>query len=350
MFFPRELITWYQLHKRDLPWRHTRDPYTIWLSEIILQQTRVEQGLPYFNRFIDRFPTIADFAAATEDEILRYWQGLGYYSRARNMHQTAQMVMERFGGTFPSSYGELISLKGIGSYTAAAIASFSAHEPYAVVDGNVYRVLSRYFGIDEPINTGKGRQLFAELATKMLYRDDPSTYNQAIMEFGALQCRPQNPACGDCPLGISCAARQAGHTARLPVKLKTSRVRDRFFDYFILSDNNRIWMNKRGPGDIWENLYEFPLIETAAQLPLSELLEMPDVKKLFGDTAEVLSVSRTYKHLLSHQKLHARFITLSGYTLSSHKKTGWNSFFTKELDTLAKPKLIYAFLQDRKLI
>ncbi len=350
MFFPRELILWYHLHKRDLPWRHTRDPYTIWLSEIILQQTRVEQGLPYFNRFINSFPTIADFAAATEDEILRYWQGLGYYSRARNMHRTARIVMESHDGIFPSTYADLISLKGIGSYTAAAIASFSAGEPYAVIDGNVYRVLSRYFGIDEPINTGKGRKLFAGLAADLLYRDDPSTYNQAVMEFGALQCRPQNPVCGDCPLHISCAARLTGRVARLPVKLKTNRIRDRFFDYFVLPDNDRIWMNKRGPGDIWENLYEFPLIETASQLPLNELLAIPEVKDLFGDTIEVLSVSRTYKHVLSHQKLYARFITLSGYTPAPHKNSGWNSFFTKELDTLAKPKLIYAFLQDRKLI
>ena len=221
MNFAEEIIEWYQLHKRDLPWRNTNDPYIIWLSEIIMQQTRVEQGMPYFNRFAEKYPTVKQFANAKEEEILKLWQGLGYYSRGRNMHHTAKIVMEEHAGYFPSSYDSLIKLKGIGEYTAAAISSFSSNEAKAVVDGNVFRLLSRYFGIDTPINSGKGKKLFTELANELLDKSQAGEFNQAIMEFGSLQCKPKNPDCLACPLQVGCEAKKSNRIQELPIKIKS---------------------------------------------------------------------------------------------------------------------------------
>mgnify|MGYP000147066310 CR=1 FL=1 len=281
MTFANELIAWYQEHKRDLPWRHSTNPYVLWLSEIILQQTRVDQGLPYFHRFLTHYPTIADFAAASEGEILNDWQGLGYYSRARNMHHTAKMVMEQFDGRFPSSYDDLVRLKGVGDYTAAAISSFSSNEARAVLDGNVFRVLARYFGIDTPINSSKGKKQFSELAQELLPPKLAGVYNQAIMEFGALQCKPKSPLCETCPLRTGCTAFSTNQIQNLPVKLKQKPARKRFFNYVVLLHGDSIAMQQRGAGDIWQGLYEFPLLESANALSPGELVCTDDFKQKF---------------------------------------------------------------------
>ncbi|WP_134089671.1 A/G-specific adenine glycosylase [Olivibacter sp. XZL3] len=349
MLFAQEIVQWYHKHKRDLPWRSTTDPYIIWLSEIILQQTRVEQGLPYFHRFVATYPTVQDFANAEEDEILRLWQGLGYYSRARNMHKAAKTVIREHNGTFPKDYNSLLKLPGVGEYTAAAIASFSANEPQAVLDGNVFRVLARYFGIDEPINTNKGKKIFSGVATDMLDEKNASIYNQAVMEFGALQCKPQSPNCDICPLNTSCYARLENKVNFLPVKIKGKASKDRHFYYFILKDKDRIAMQRRGPKDIWENMYEFPLIEYPEALDLSQLKETSVFQQFFPVDSELEIISRPKKHVLSHQNIYATFIAVKNFIQSGEKKRDWNYVFIKDLDTLAKPKLIFTFLRDHNI-
>ena len=339
------ILTWFEQNKRDLPWRNTRDPYIIWLSEIILQQTRVEQGMPYFYRFLKNYPTVADFAAATEDEILKLWQGLGYYSRGRNMHHTAQIIVKEYGGHFPTSYEILLKLKGIGEYTAAAIASFSADEPKAVVDGNVFRWLSRYFGIDTPINSTRGKIIFTEVANKILDQAQPGTYNQAMMEFGSLQCKPQNPDCKSCPLQVDCYANRLGMTALFPVKLKTKKVRERYFNFILAQKEDSILMNKRGQNDIWRNLYELPLFETAEPIIAEELIQTDSFKQFFGEDVRICSVSDTIKHLLSHQKIFAQFIEIENFSEQYHNKLNWFYVSDDDLIKLAQPKLIFEFLQ-----
>ncbi|MGK9127479.1 A/G-specific adenine glycosylase [Olivibacter sp. SA151] len=346
MLFSQEIIQWYHQNKRDLPWRNTTDPYTIWLSEIILQQTRVEQGLPYFNRFVAAYPTVRDFAEAAEGEILRLWQGLGYYSRARNMHKAAQTIMQQYDGIFPKEYNSLIKLPGIGEYTAAAIASFSSNEPKAVLDGNVFRVLARYLGISEAINTGKGKKLFSKIAEEMLDKANASVYNQAIMEFGALQCKPQSPNCAVCPISIGCYALRENKVNFLPVKVKGKASRDRYFYYFIVRDQDKIAMQKRGSKDIWENMYEFPLIEYPIAIDLVQLKETSIFRQLFGSDCELEVISTPKKHVLSHQNIYASFIEIKNFNHLKTKKKVWNYVFIKDLDTLAKPKLIFTFLRD----
>ncbi|HWK55998.1 MAG TPA: A/G-specific adenine glycosylase [Parapedobacter sp.] len=345
MAFSNDIIAWYNRHKRDLPWRHTTDPYVIWLSEIILQQTRVEQGRPYFDRFLSHYPDVALFAAAPEGEILMHWQGLGYYSRARNMHNAAKTVVAEYAGIFPNRYDDLIKLKGVGEYTAAAIASFSADEARAVVDGNVFRVLARYFGIDEPINSTGGKRTFLQLAQELLEGTRPSLYNQAIMEFGALQCKPKNPDCGNCVLRLDCRALQEGRVNQLPVKLKGKASRNRYFNYFVVADGDRILMNKRGQGDIWESLYELPLIETPRHMDLHELAAYEAVVAHFGSDPDLRLLGSPVKHVLSHQNLFAQFIAVEPPVGFNSKKMGWDYVFIKDLGTLAKPKLIYSFLK-----
>jgi len=260
MTFQNELINWYQSNKRDLPWRHTKDAYTIWLSEIILQQTRVEQGLPYYNKFLENFPTVRDFASATEAKVLKLWQGLGYYSRGRNMHATAQIVVNNFNGIFPNLHDDLLKLKGIGEYTAAAISSFSSGEARAVVDGNVFRVLARYFGIDIAINSPAGKKAFFALANELLYLEDPALYNQAIMEFGAIQCKPKSPNCTVCPLNQTCYALKNNLVKELPNKIKKAAQKHRYLDYFICQADDKILVRERQAGDVWQHLYDFPSI------------------------------------------------------------------------------------------
>ncbi|GGC23035.1 A/G-specific adenine glycosylase [Parapedobacter defluvii] len=346
MAFSTEIIAWYNKHKRDLPWRHTTDPYVIWLSEVILQQTRVAQGLPYFHRFLSRYPNVEAFAAAPEEEILLHWQGLGYYSRARNMHHAAKAVVAAYGGAFPNRYDDLVKLKGIGAYTAAAIASFSANEARAVLDGNVFRVLARYFGIDEPINSTSGKKLFSALADELLDQTHPGLYNQAVMEFGAIQCKPSGPNCEECVLRLDCRALAEKRVNQLPVKIKGKASRNRYFNYFIVRDGDRILINKREKGDIWENLYELPLIETSHQVDVSELAAMPEVVDAFGGNARLQLVAGPVKHILSHQNLFAQFIVVDLPEPFKDKKMKWNYVFIKDLGTLAKPKLIFSFLKD----
>lgn len=345
MNFTQEVVSWYRLNKRDLPWRETRDPYIIWLSEIIMQQTRVEQGMPYFMRFAENYPTVADFAMATEDEILKHWQGLGYYSRGRNMHHTAQMVMENHAGYFPSSYDELLKLKGVGEYTAAAISSFSANEAKAVVDGNVFRLLSRYFGIDTPINSTAGKKEFSTLANQVLDKADPGTYNQAVMEFGSLQCKPVKPDCSICPLQPGCVAYQSNRVDILPVKLKSKPVRERYFNFIVAMQDQRVLICKRGPKDIWQNLYQLPLFETELPVVPASLIREPDFTRVFGENVKIKTVSQPIRHLLSHQRLTAQFIEITGYQDQEIAENGLFYADSTDLSTLAQPKLIFEFLE-----
>lgn len=297
MVLREALQNWYKKHQRDLPWRHTKDPYTIWLSEIILQQTRVDQGLPYFQKFIDRYPKVSDLAAASQQEVLNLWQGLGYYSRGRNLHNTAQVITQKYNAVFPKTYTELIGLKGVGGYTAAAIASFAYNLPHAVVDGNVFRVLARYYGVELPINTSKGATFFNELANELLDKNAPGLHNQAIMEFGALQCKPVSPNCFNCPVINTCVAFKENKVAQLPVKIKKKKVSQRFFVYHLIKNKRQqLAFYQRGPNDIWEGLFEFPLKEFKSAEELALYLSQ---KKLVGTKQ---------KHLLTHQKIEAYFI------------------------------------------
>jgi A/G-specific adenine glycosylase len=342
MNFADELVKWYQNNKRDLPWRNTTNPYLIWLSEIILQQTRVEQGLPYYVRFMEKYPDVTSFAAAPEDDILKLWQGLGYYSRGRNMLKTAQYIQEHYNGKFPQSYDDLIKLKGIGEYTAAAISSFSANEAKAVVDGNVYRVLARYFGIDDAINSTIGKKKFQAVADELLNKQHPALHNQAMMEFGAIVCKPKNPACGVCPVRTGCFAFINNATTTLPVKLKTVKIRERFLNYFLITDGETILMNKRGEDDIWANMYDLPLIETSSALAIEELMSLPETIEYFGVNPTIIDIVSPKKHVLTHQHLYVRFIKLSQPAVKLNQK--WIFIEMKNLKKLALPKVIFIFL------
>jgi A/G-specific adenine glycosylase len=310
MKFPNLLTQWYLHNKRDLPWRNTVNPYFIWLSEIMLQQTRVAQGLPYFLRFTEAFPTVFDLAKASEEEVLKLWQGLGYYSRARNLHKTAQQVAFEFDGEFPKSYAELLKLKGIGEYTAAAIASFSYNENVPVVDGNVYRVLARYFDVETDIASSGAKKEFTQLAAELLPKGQANVFNQAIMEFGALQCTPKNPDCANCIFNDSCAALQKKKVAMLPVKSKRVKVKTRHFNYLVFSDEMKnTLIEKRTQKGIWHNLYEFPLLETETELTENELLKLLQNQQFVSNA--LLDIhwynSETTVHKLTHQHLNINF-------------------------------------------
>lgn len=305
--FGYQLIKWYNQNKRELPWRNTNQPYNVWLSEVILQQTRVVQGLPYYERFVEKFPSVFDLANADEEQVMKLWQGLGYYSRAKNLHQTAKKVAYELGGVFPTSYEGLLKLKGIGDYTASAIASICYSAPYAVIDGNVYRVLSRVFGIEIPINSTEGINFFRKKANELLCKTDSGTYNQAIMEFGAIQCKPQLPDCQQCIFVNNCVAYATGKVDVLPIKLAKTKIKVRYFDYLVVIDNQGFTLlNKRTEKDIWQGLYEFPLIENKVQLSENEIIT--EVKKRFSAAVEVyLFNENAVVHKLSHQHLHTRF-------------------------------------------
>jgi A/G-specific adenine glycosylase len=304
----------------------------------------VEQGMPYFYRFLDKYPDVNSFAAAAEDEILKLWQGLGYYSRGRNMLKTARMVRELHGGVFPTAYTELLKLKGIGEYTAAAISSFSADEPRAVIDGNVYRVLARYFGIEEPINSPKGQKIFRRLADELLNHDHPGMHNQAMMELGAIVCKPKSPLCSVCPVSTGCAARLNGTISKLPVKLNTVKIRERFFNYFLVTDGNGVLMNKRDDSDIWANMYDLPLIETPGMTETGHLLALPQVKEYFGDDIKIEGTPATKKHILTHQRLFVRMIKLGSNSVKL--KDGWFYVPVEEVKNLAIPRVVFLFLKD----
>jgi len=344
MNFNDELLQWYERNKRDLPWRNTTDAYVIWLSEIILQQTRVEQGMPYFYRFLENYPDVESFAAADEADILKLWQGLGYYSRGRNMLKTARMVRDQYYGVFPQSYDRLIKLQGIGEYTAAAIASFSANEARAVVDGNVYRVLARYFGIIEPINSPKGKKLFQALADELLNKQSPGQHNQAMMEFGAMLCKPKTPACAICPVKEGCYAFLNDKVGSLPVKLNKLKIRERYFNYFLVEDGDTVLMNKRDEKDIWANMYDLPLFETESLLPVSDLLASAEVQQYFGSDIKIEEISDVKKHILTHQRLFVRFIKV--LTKPVKLKPAWQYVSVENLEKLALPKVIFIFLKN----
>ena len=344
MNFQQEIINWYLVNKRELPWRNTSDPYIIWLSEIILQQTRVEQGLPYFNKFLDNFPTIQDFASATVGQVLKLWEGLGYYSRGRNMLHTAKAVVALHGGTFPSSYVVLIKLKGIGDYTAAAISSFAAKELRAVVDGNVFRVLSRFFGIDLPINSTAGKKAFGELAFKLIQGQDSSIYNQAIMEFGALQCKPKQPLCETCPLRPECFAYQHQQTQVLPIKLKANQKKVRFFNYFLVEKDDQLLIKQRQAGDVWQQLYDFPLIELPGELADHADTFSLKVRELFAEEV-VLSPIAQVKHVLTHQIIYVQFFALNNNITNFNTTAMFKWVSRAELKELPMPNVIKEFVK-----
>jgi A/G-specific adenine glycosylase len=340
--FSKKIIQWYEENKRRLPWRETTDPYKIWLSEIILQQTRVAQGLPYYERFVKTFPNVFSLANAPQQEVLRLWQGLGYYSRARNLHLCAKSVVEDFGGKFPSSFRELTKLKGVGPYTAAAIASIAFKEAIAVVDGNVFRVLSRIFGIDKDIASNEGKTFFFEKANELIPENQPDLFNQAVMEFGALHCLPQNPLCNTCVFAKACVANLHDLQSVLPIKSKKLKVRTRYFYYFVLRWGNKIVMKQRKGKDIWQGLYDFYLIETKRKYKAQELIK----KDPLLTQATFVKENKIITHILSHQRLK---ITFTEVEISSSQKfkdmikdkdCGLRAFSKREIVALPKPIVI----------
>ncbi|KAF2079624.1 A/G-specific adenine glycosylase [Flavobacterium sharifuzzamanii] len=346
MDFHNILIKWYLQNKRDLPWRKTVDPYQIWLSEIMLQQTRVVQGMPYFFSFTKEFPTVKHLADAPEEKVLKLWQGLGYYSRARNLHKTAQYISNDLNGVFPDSYKELLKLKGVGEYTAAAIASFSYNEPVPVVDGNVFRVLSRYLDVESDIALPATKKEFTALAQELMPKDNPALFNQAIMEFGALQCVPKSPDCSVCVFNESCAALQKGKVNMLPVKSKKLKVTNRYFNYLILEDvlGNTL-IQKRTQKGIWHNLYEFPLLEMESIVGFNEVSEKAK-EEIFSEYT-IISIEdcseSTIVHKLSHQHLHIQF-----WKIKVQEKIE-NGIDSQKIKTFPFPIVIYNFIEKQEI-
>lgn len=348
-FLAQRLIKWYHLNRRNLPWRNTKDPYKIWISEIILQQTRVNQGINYYFRFIEAFPEIKVLAQASQDEVLKLWQGLGYYSRARNMHEAARQIERNHKSVFPQNYNDIRALKGVGDYTAAAIASFAFNLRYAVVDGNVYRVISRVFGVELPINSGTGKKYFQKLANELLPKTDYATFNQSIMEFGALQCKPINPNCGECVLNDKCLAYAGRLVDCFPVKSKAVKSKNRFFNYFVITQGKYIYISKRSGNDIWKGLFEFYLVETGKKQTLEKICR---TDKLAGLLKKQMMKSqfqvKEYIHVLSHRKLHASFFRVEVKALPVSFKL--KKIKISDLDNFAWPRLIEKFLNEHKLI
>ena len=341
--FARLLIEWYHEHKRDLPWRNTNDPYLIWISEIILQQTRVAQGYAYYQRFIERFPNLESLAAAEENEVLKYWQGLGYYSRARNLHQAAISV----NGVFPVKYEDILKLKGVGTYTAAAICSFAYNQPHAVVDGNVYRVLSRFFGVNEPIDSGKGKKIFASLAHDLLDKVQPALYNQAIMDFGALQCTPLSPDCTVCPFKNRCFAFNHNMVSSLPIKQNKTKTSERFFYYLLIRDNGNIYLNKRTENDIWKNLYELPLIESNTALAVDDFIRKQEFASIFKEDSVVnVRLLNKTKHVLSHRIIYADFYELEAQDIKMDFLSKYTRLNMADLELYPVSRLMHNFFEN----
>jgi len=341
MLFAKKLNTWYLENRRELPWRSTQDPYRIWLSEIILQQTRVAQGTPYYCKFINEFPSVFDLANASEEEVLKLWQGLGYYSRARNLQAAAKFVVDELNGKFPDTYKDLLKLKGVGDYTASAVASFCYREPVAVVDGNVYRVLSRVFGLDTPINSTEGKKEFKQLAQELLDKKDPATFNQALMEFGALQCTPQRAQCETCPFSVECVAFNQDRISQLPVKLKKQKVKTRHFNYlvFLSEEKETVLQQRKGKG-IWQGLYEFPLVETLSEASVENLVKEEEFQN-YSLSSQIdihLFNEEPIVHKLSHQHIHTKFWVVTGGELPDNKVA------VEEINKLPVPVLIEKFI------
>jgi len=341
--FHRLTIDWYRQNKRDLPWRNTKNPYKIWLSEIILQQTRVDQGMNYYLKFIRNYPTIFDLANANEHEVLNDWQGLGYYSRARNLHFTAKHIASELNGIFPNQYSEIIKLKGIGEYTAAAISSFSFDLPHAVLDGNVYRVLSRVFDIATPIDSTEGKKEFQNLANELIDKDNPAIYNQSIMEFGAMLCTPVNPNCENCPLTEKCLSFANNTIKERPLKEKKTKVRNRYFNFAIFKENDQILIEKRTSKDIWQHLYQFPLYETEKEM------NNEDAILFFQERIDLnpSDFSKPIKHILSHQRIFTVFYIFN--QLPNKKGENWIQIDKSLIDNYPLPRVIDRFLEDYNL-
>jgi A/G-specific adenine glycosylase len=347
-YFSDKIVKWYLENMRNLPWRQTKDPYKIWLSEIILQQTRVNQGLPYYLKFTEQYPTVTDLANAKEQDVLRLWQGLGYYTRARNLHKCAKVVVQLHNGVFPQTYSELMKLPGIGEYTAAAIASIAFNENVAVVDGNVFRVLSRLFGEDTLINTPEGKKKFTRLANELMPLQQPDLHNQAVMEFGALYCTPKNPVCNQCIYQPTCFAFKNSLQHALPVKAKSKASRKRYFYYIVLEHQGSLWMKKREEKDIWFGLYDFPVIEHSKPIKIEKLLsENPELKKF---NKNELTVSTVYKHVLTHQTIFSKFVVIQSRSKGALKDKTGKFYSFKQILKLPKPVLVSRFLSDQYLL
>ncbi len=348
--FTTLLLEWATTHERPMPWKGEKKPYLIWLSEIILQQTRVEQGLNYFLKFKRQYPTIKELADAPEDEVMKTWEGLGYYSRARNLHATAKYIAYELDSVFPTTYDTILNLKGVGPYTAAAIASFAYDLPHAVLDGNVFRVLARHFGIETPIDSTKGRKEFKILADELIDHKKAAAYNQAIMDFGAACCTPKKPNCTTCVLQKNCTALQTQKVANLPFKEKKLKKRTRYFSYLVINKKNTVWINKRLQKDIWQNLYEFPLIETEKDIDRTELFETDIWKQLMtSNNATIKKKSKPFKQTLSHQYIIATFWEIS---IKGDFDVNNDSYMKTERKNLVKfafPKIIDWYLQDNSL-
>ncbi len=345
MSIHQKLCDWYLANKRDLPWRNTTNPYQIWLSEIILQQTRVQQGLPYYMDFITHFPKVEDLATAKEDEILRHWQGLGYYSRARNLHRTAKIITDEYKGIFPDTYEGLLSLKGIGPYTAAAIASFAFKRPCAVLDGNVYRVLARLYDIDLNIFDSSARKLFLELAESTMDKSQADVFNQAIMEFGALQCTAPSPRCEDCPLSEHCLSLAHKTVGMRPVRIKNQERRQRFLHYLCLCDGSHVWIKQRQQKDIWQGLWEFPLFEEDREFSWEELLAAhPEINRWMGDHAQI-SRPLNFRHQLTHQLLFARFFPVTHIGKNALIPNDYLKVAIEDLDNYAFSRLGLKYME-----
>ena len=345
----REVLSrWYANHKRELPWRDTKDVYKVWLSEVILQQTRVNQGINYYHHFIQQYPTLGDLARASMDEVLNSWQGLGYYTRARNLHKAARIIYYECNSQFPDNYRDLVRLPGIGPYTASAIASFCFGEPVAVVDGNVGRVLARLTGIATAVNSSQGKKELAEAARVLIDPYDPATHNQAIMEFGALQCTPKQPDCWSCPMKDICHAWQHDQVDILPVKASRAGKRSRYFSYLDIRLNGAFFMHKRDGRDIWNSLYQFPLIESQRQITMHELEQTSKWQHLLAGTRPtVQSISRVYSHMLTHQKIQARFIRVDIEQTNRQLTQQYRKINREDLENMAIPRLIEKYLEPQ---
>lgn len=349
--FRKDLVEWGASISRPMPWKGSKDPYKVWLSEIILQQTRVEQGLPYFERFVERYPSIMDLAEAKEDDVLKLWEGLGYYSRARNLHFTAKFVAKELGGKFPSDHKSILALKGVGPYTAAAIASFAFGLSHAVVDGNVFRVLTRIFGIDTPVDSTAGKKEITNLASALIDPQAPAAYNQAMMDFGALQCTPKAPNCIACPFQNRCIAFKKNKVSSYPVKSKRIKKRNRYFQYLVLEYNGLVWLQQRTEKDIWQHLYEFPLLETEElELSAQQLKRHPDWQKAFNDSrAQIVEKTKLFRQVLTHQNIHAFFWEVQLEAPLSAPSNHLFSVDRKNLSKFAFPKIIDWYLNDKSL-
>ncbi|HEV8082654.1 MAG TPA: A/G-specific adenine glycosylase [Chitinophagaceae bacterium] len=344
--FTEILLSWnLNENKREMPWKGEKVPYKIWISEIILQQTRVQQGIKYYYRFIKSFPDVKSLANATEQKIFKHWEGLGYYSRCRNIIASAKFITTKLNGKFPEKYEDILALKGIGIYTASAIASFAYNQPYAVVDGNVFRVLSRFFGIEVPVDTSEGKKKYSILAKELLDKKNPGVYNQAIMDFGAIVCKPLRPLCGACPLQIKCIAFKKMKVNSLPLKKKSIKRKERFFSYVIAEYNNTFYVRKRTTKDIWQGLYEFILIDTKQLLTETQLLRMKISDQLFGgDNFIITKVSKTFSQKLTHQTITGKFFHIR---LANPLEIDAYSLISREqLELLPFPKFIASYLKD----